>query len=197
MFPAIVQKQGNIEHWSCRSAPIIMERGYHIMLRQQNYLMDILWSTGDWLHAFNSKGCPKFSTFMKRQGLNFNIINSARSALFVSISLEGLETGKQLLVHRYMKDLYNINPSSPNYSFTWDVRIIVKCLIRIPTNFNEQLSAKRGTLLVMVCGQRTREILSVLDIRNINLKNGLVVNHIRDLSKTSTKRFQVKLGTVH
>ena len=55
---------------------------------------------------------------MKRQGRNFNIINSARSALFVSISLEGLETGKQLLVHRYMKDLYNINPSSPNYSFT-------------------------------------------------------------------------------
>lgn len=55
---------------------------------------------------------------MKRQGLNFNIINSARSALFVSISLEGLGTGKQLLVHRYMKDLYNINPSSPNYSFT-------------------------------------------------------------------------------
>ena len=196
MFPAIVQKQGNIG-WSCRSAPIIMERGYHIMLRQQNYLMDILWSTGDWLHAFNSKGCPKFSTFVKRQGLNFNIINSARSALLVSISLEGLETGKQLYVHRYMKDLYNINPSSPNYSFTWDVRIIVKCLIRIPTNFNEQLSAKRGTLLVMVCGQRTREILSVLDIRNINLKNGLVVNHIRDLSKTSTKRFQVKLGTVH
>ena len=73
----------------------------------------------------------------------------------------------------------------------------MKCLIRIPSNFNEQLSAKRGTLLVMVCGQRTREILSVLDIRNINLKNGLVVNHILDLSKASTKRFQVKLGTAH
>ena len=69
----------------------------------------------------------------------------------ISVSLEGLEAGKHLLVRRCMKGLYNIKPSLPNHSFACDVRIATKCLSRIPNNFKERLSA--FTLLVILSGQ--------------------------------------------
>ena len=114
----------------------------------------VLGSMGDWSHAINSKGRPKFSTLIKNQGCNYNIINSIRSTLSISISLEGLEAGKHLLVCRYMKRLHNTKPSLPKYSFAWDVRIVIKYLSRISNNFNKRLSA--STLLAVLSGQRAR-----------------------------------------
>ena len=62
-----------------------------------------------------------------------------------------------------MKGLYNINPSLPKYRFTWDVGIVVKYLSGIPNNLRQGLSGKLAALLAILCRQRAREILAVMD----------------------------------
>ena len=76
----------------------------------------------------------KFLHSLKSKGFIYSIINSARSALSVFITPEGLKAGKDPLICQYMKGLYNINPSLLKYSFTWDVGIVVKHLSGIPNN---------------------------------------------------------------
>ena len=93
----------------------------------------------------------------------------ARSALPVFITIEGIEAGKHPLICRYMKGLYNTNPSLPKYSFTWDVGIVMTCLSGMPNNLKQGLSGKLAILFAILCGQTSKEILAVMDLRNICL----------------------------
>ena len=54
-------------------------------------------------------------------------------------------------------------------------------------NYRKQQSQsqKLATLLVLLCGQRCGEILSVLDIRNLDLRENMCVIRIGDILKTS------------
>ena len=47
-------------------------------------------------------------------------------SLFAKI--EGFDAGKHPLVCRYVKGVYNSNPSLPKRSFTWDAEKVVKYL---------------------------------------------------------------------
>ena len=53
----------------------------------------------------------------------------------------------------------------------------------------QHLSQKLATLLAILCGQRAREILSLMDIRNITMEEICVIIRIGDLLKTSNRRF--------
>ena len=103
---------------------------------------------------------------LKSKGFSYSIINSARSTLFAFITLKGIEAGKHPIC-RYMKRLYNVNPSLPKHSFTCDVGIVVKYLSGIQNNLKQELSGKLATLLGILCGHRAREMLVVMDLRNM------------------------------
>ena len=90
-----------------------------------------------------------------------------------------------------MKGLYNINPSLPKYSFTWEVGIVVKYLSSIPNYLEQGLRGKLATLLAILCGQRAREILAVMNLRNIYFEKDAVIILIGDLLKTSTQKFHL------
>ena len=79
----------------------------------------------------------------------------------------------------------NIKPVLPKYNFTWDVGIVITYISKIDTNSLKYLSQKLATLLVLLCGQRCGEILSVLDIRNLDLSENMCVIRIGDILKTS------------
>ena len=136
---------------------------------------------------------PKFLHLLRSKGLSYSIISSARSALSAFITLEGIEAGKHPLMCRYIKGLYNINPL-PNYIFTWDLGIVVKYLSRIPNCLKPGLSGKLATLLAILCGQKARAILAVMDLRNICFEKDVVIIRIGDLLKTST---QIKFPSYH
>ena len=97
------------------------------------------------------------------------------------ITLEELEAAKHPLICRYKKGLYNINPSLPKYSFTWDIGIAVKHLSGTPNNLKQGLSGKLASLLAILCCQRAREILAVMDLRNICFEKDVVIICIGDL----------------
>ena len=122
------------------------------------------------------KGVLNYLHPLKMKGLSNGIINSARSTLSVYISLEGLMYNYNIRIgvqHKvpFSKSLYemhnNINPSLPKYSFTWDIGIVMKYLSAIPNNFKKRLSVKLATLFEILCGLRTREVFSAIDLRNI------------------------------
>ena len=142
----------------------------------------------------------KFLHSLKSKGFNYSIINSASCALSAFITLEGLEAGKHPLICQYMKGLYDINPSLPKYSSTWDVGTVVKHLSGIPKNLKQRLSGKLATLLAILCGQRAREILAVMDLRNICFEKDVVIICIGNLLKTSTQKFhlgEIKFPSYH
>ena len=64
-------------------------------------------------------------TFRRRPGHLLNVL--------CTFNLHPVSTGK---------GLYNINPSLPKYSFTWDVGIVVKYLNGILKNLKQGLSGK-------------------------------------------------------
>ena len=75
-----------------------------------------------------------------------------------------------------MKELYNINPSLPKYSFTWHVGIVVKYLSGIPSNLKQGLPGK----LAILCGQRARELPAVMDLGSICFEKDVMIICIGD-----------------
>ena len=75
------------------------------------------------------------------------------------------------MVCRFLKGINNIKPSLPKYVFTWDVGKVVRYLSTMSCDNNPRnLSTKVVTLLAILSGQRAREILSVMDIRNTTVE---------------------------
>ena len=53
----------------------------------------------------------------------------------------------------------------------------------------QRLLKKLATLLAILLGQRAREILSLMDIRNITMEQTCLIIRIGDLLKTSNRKF--------
>ena len=66
-----------------------------------------------------------FLTSLYQNGKQYPTISCARSILSLFIrSSNGLDLGKQSIVQRFMKGIYQLLPSLPKYSFTWDISIL-------------------------------------------------------------------------
>ena len=74
-----------------------------------------------------------------------------------------------------MKGVYNGNPSLPKRSFTWDAGAVVKYLSSINPKSLLDISRKLASLLAILCGQRGREILLVIDIRNTTIEENFLI----------------------
>ena len=93
------------------------------------------------------------------------------------------------MVTRFIKDVYNLRPVLPNKSsFTSDVGVVINHLATLDIN-DVNLTHKTATLLALLCGQRPKEILSVMNIRNSEFSDDICGIRIRELLKTSNLRF--------
>ena len=114
--------------------------------------------------------CPNLVTVLKflhvlwKRNLGYSVLNSARGMLSSFATVERYDAGKHPLIYRYMKSVYNSNPSLTKRSFTWDAGAVVRHLSSIIPNSLLYISHKLASLLAVLCGQRGREILSVMDI---------------------------------
>ena len=120
-----------------------------------------------------------------QSGVGYSIMNTARSSLSAFINIDGVPIGQHPVITRFMTGVLNIKPALPKYNFTWDVGIVITYISKIDTNSLRYLSQKLPTLLVLLCGQRCGEILSVLDIRNLDLSGNMCVIRTGDILKTS------------
>ena len=119
----------------------------------------------------------------------YSVINTARSALPTFLAIDNHTVGMHPLVSRYLKDVFNEFPVLPKYSFTWDAGVVLKYISSMDTENVQHVSQKLATLLAILCGQRAREILSLMDIRNIPMEETCLIIRIGDLLKTSNRKF--------
>ena len=105
-----------------------------------------------------------FLTYLYQSGKQYPTISCARSILSLFIrSSNGLEFGKESIVQRFMKGIYQLRPSLPKYSFTWDVSILIGKYQELPPNDQLDLKAltlKTATLLTLMLCQRTQTIFT-------------------------------------
>lgn len=125
----------------------------------------------------------KFLTAEFDKGASYSSLNCMRSAISVIL---GPEIGQNEFLKRFFKGLSRLRPPEPKYESTWDLKIVLD-YFRNLNNKNlpiEILSKKLITLLALVTGQRI-QTLSLIDIRNIIIKERLIEIKIPERVKTS------------
>ena len=65
----------------------------------------------------------------------------------------------------------------------------MKYLFGIPSNLKQGLSGKLATISALLCVQKARHLLAVMDLRNICFEKDVVIIRLIDLLKTSTQKF--------
>ena len=99
-----------------------------------------------------------FLTALHQQGLTYNAIDTARSALPSSATLEdGTCVGKHPLVSRLRKGIFQEKPPRPKYTEIWDVSIVLiylQSLSPVDTLSLKELTLKLVVLILLVSGQR-------------------------------------------
>ena len=133
----------------------------------------------------------EFLHVLRKRNLGYSVLNSARGMLSSFATIEGYDAGKHPLVCRYMKSLYNSNPSLPKRSFTWDAGAVLRYLSSVTPKSLLDISRKLASLLAILCGQREREMLSVMDIRNTTTEENFLIIRIGDQLKTTGIKFHV------
>lgn len=98
-------------------------------------------------------------------GKSYSTVNVARSMLSSTLGMtkDNLEVGKNPLVSRLMKGIYNKKPPAPKYDSTWDPSIVLSYMISTAQSSLSilQLSRKTATLLALTSLSRCADLASI------------------------------------
>ena len=119
--------------------------------------------------------------------MGYSVLNTICSMLSSFVEIYGIKVGKHPGICPYMEG--NMNPTLLKHNFPWDVRAVVKYLTNASSEKHD-LSKKLATLTAILCGQRPKEILGLIDIHNLSFENFLVID-IGDIMKASNKKFRI------
>ena len=131
-----------------------------------------------------------FLTFLFDQGLNYNSLCVARSAISALTITNDTPIGSHPLVTRFLKGVFNIKPALPRLKVTWDPRVVLDFLKHWSPAKNlslNQLSIKVVLLCLLVSGQRGQTIY-MFDTRNMSWDKDRVSCRFGDLLKTSNPK---------
>lgn len=129
---------------------------------------------------------------MFEEGKGYNTINSAKSAILNIVHNEEQINKAQL--KKFMKGAFNLRPSLPKYSSTWDVNLVFTLLKKWhpPSKLDlKQLMQKTAVLLILLSGRRGNSIVKIC-IRDIVFEDDGVKIKIVELTKTSSTNFHVQ-----
>ena len=105
-------------------------------------------------------------------GKQYRTINTLRSAILMTHN--DIDVGQHFLICRFLKGVYNTRPTSPRYSSTWDVDVILSYLSSLPDNENlsfQILAHKVAMLMVLSNADRCSDLAS-LDLNFRSQKKG-------------------------
>ena len=104
-----------------------------------------------------------FLTYMFQSGNGYSSINSAKSALSALLPVsDGVSFGRQHLVSKFCRGVFQLRPSLPRYAFTWDVKQLFDCYRSLGENSSLKLRAltlKLGTILALLMSQRAQRYI--------------------------------------
>lgn len=105
-----------------------------------------------------------FLTNIVDRGCAYRTVLGHRSALNAIVSLPGCpDITQHPLIKRFVKGVFNLNPPTPRYAFTWDIRLVFNYLSSLGENHDLsflQLSKKTAILLALLAGKRVDSVHS-------------------------------------
>lgn len=139
----------------------------------------------------------EYLTSLHKSGLSYSALNTARSALSSFVCLDDdSNLGEHSLVKRFMRGVFNINPSFPRYSSTWDVRQVLDYLVSLGKNRHMSLlslSMKLVMLLALVSGQRLQTLKALnIEFMTVNEHSSVIIFDVKKLMKQSRPGFHLK-----
>lgn len=119
------------------------------------------------------------------KGLSYSTLNTARSAISTYLDLSGLEPlGKNSIVSRFMKGVFNRRPSLPRYSEIWDPCIVLNYFRANDLQDLPSVTRKCVFLLSLATCQRISTIhcIKLCDI-SFSKDNSSCILHISEMQK--------------
>ena len=131
----------------------------------------------------------EFSTKFFNAEVGYSAVNSARSALsFLMKPLHGIPFGKDSLVSRILREVFNIRPALPQYVTTWNVSKVFQYFKKQQTLVNCDLKTVSHRLTILLCvttGQRDQPI-KFLNLECLKVSDDRTILFISDKLKTAT-----------
>lgn len=117
-----------------------------------------------------------FLTTLYDQGLGYNAINTARSALSqITVYRKGFCTiGSHPWVVKFLKGVYNLRPPQPRYTDTWDVnKLLTKLRTLSPVaKLNLKMLTLKTVALAAILVAARAQTLKLLDLDNMSIGKG-------------------------
>ena len=133
---------------------------------------------------YSLKNLFDFLLFLLEKKYSYSSINTHKSALSLILSIN---SDHEQLIKRFMKGDYNIKPSQPKYSETWDPSPVLQYIEKLHplhTLSAENLTKKLVTLLALTTAHRV-QTLSKIKIDNVVYLEDRIERKIADRIKTS------------
>ncbi|XP_071547680.1 uncharacterized protein [Panulirus ornatus] len=162
-----------------------------------------------WLQFCGSRNIDPFAptvtntvTFLSvtfHRGVSYTSINTARGALSsLRITVDGCSAGSHPFVTRFLKGVFNLRPSVPRYTRTWDVQQVLQHLRAMDPL--SSLSLKDLTLKLVVLMALTQaariQTLHYLLLKNINFGQDSVCVWLGETIKQCRPKFNVRFMTL-
>ena len=131
----------------------------------------------------------EFSTKYFNAEVGYSAVNSARSALSSLIKpLHGIPFGKDSLVSRILREVFNIRPALPQYVTNWNVSKVFQYFKKQQALVNCDLKTVSHRLTILLCvttGQRDQPI-KFLNLECLKVSDDRTILFISDKLKTAT-----------
>ena len=117
-----------------------------------------------------------FLSMLHENGLSYSIVNTARSMLSSVLQLNinsSLPVGQLPIVKRFMKGIYELRPSLPRYTATWDLSTVLNYFRKgasVSVLSLKELTLKLTFLLTLLSGQRC-QIVKFFSVKNMELSD--------------------------
>ena len=137
----------------------------------------------------------QFLTELFDSYLGYSGINTAKSALSSVVTLSDSDSriGKHQLIKRFMRGVFNLRPSVPRYTETFDAAQVLNYLrqIDIEEISLRQITLKTTMLIALLSGQRV-QTLWALRIHNVKHYDNKVEFYIDSLSTLCFNKYPVE-----
>lgn len=122
--------------------------------------------------------------------LSYSAICTARSALSCYLKpFDGLPFGSCALVKRFMKGVFEVNPSLPKWHTTWDVNTVLELLetwAPVEKLTLKEITMKLCMLIAPLSGQRC-QTLRALNVKSMDVQEDKCTFYVNTLLKHSRR----------
>ena len=130
----------------------------------------------------------RFLRGLEDEGLGYNSLNSARSALSIILPRNnGVSVGKNHVIVWYLKSVFEKRPPQAKYVQTWDVQMVFNMLEKWQDNCHlslKELSCKVAILILLVSGCRGHILVS-LTLKNAIFDRNMIILCATVLERTA------------